>query len=105
MRTSGSRRTPVCWKVAGSLETAVNQEIALMAPVRAQADIVIDSTRYSTARLRGELLRLFSGGQQGGEMQVSHRGLTPSGRIFCPSGIPRLRIQVLMFSSYRGGFP
>ena len=42
-----------------------------MTPVRAQADVVIDSTHYSTARLRGELLRLF--GRQGGagEMMVS----------------------------------
>ena len=30
-----------------------------MAPVRAQADVVVDSSRYSTTRLRGELLRLF----------------------------------------------
>ena len=30
-----------------------------MAPVRAQADFVIDTSRLSTAQLRGELLRLF----------------------------------------------
>ncbi len=56
---------------AASLEEAVDQEIALMAPVRAQADIVIDSTNYSTARLRGELLRLFGGSRQAGELLVS----------------------------------
>ena len=49
----------------------MDREIALMAPVRAQADIVIDSTNYSTARLRGELLRLFGGSQRAGEMLVS----------------------------------
>ena len=52
----------------GTLEKAVDREIALMAPVRRQADIVIDSTNYSTARLRGELLRLFGGPSGKGEM-------------------------------------
>lgn len=56
---------------AGSLEAAVNREITLMAPVRAQADAIIDSTQYSTARLRGELLRLFGGSRDAGKMQVS----------------------------------
>ena len=56
---------------ACSLEEAVNKEIALMAPVRAQADIVLDSTNYSTARLRGELLRLFGGSRRAGELLVS----------------------------------
>ena len=55
----------------GSLETAVNREIAMMAPVRAQADAIIDSSRYSTARLRGELLLLFGGSQDAGRMEVS----------------------------------
>ena len=56
---------------AGSLEEAVNREIALMEPVRAQADIVLDSSTYSSARLRGELLRLFGGSGRAGEMLVS----------------------------------
>ena len=56
---------------AASLEEAVDREIALMSPVRAQADIVIDSTNYSTARLRGELLRMFGGSRRAGEMLVS----------------------------------
>lgn len=54
-----------------SLEDAVNREIAMMAPVRAQADVVINSTTYSTARLRGELLSLFGGSQQAGDLVVS----------------------------------
>lgn len=54
-----------------SLEDAVNREIALMAPVRSQADVVINSTTYSTARLRGELLNLFGGSRQAGELMVS----------------------------------
>ena len=42
-----------------------------MAPVKERADFVIDTSRLSTARLRGELLRLF--GQEGekGGMAVS----------------------------------
>ena len=49
----------------------MNREIALMAPVRARADVVVDSTTFSTARLRGELLRLFGGSHQAGELLVS----------------------------------
>ena len=56
---------------AGAREAAANREIALMAPVRAQADVVIDSSRFSTARLRGELLRLFGGSRDAGRMEVS----------------------------------
>ena len=55
----------------GRLEEAVNREIAMMAPVRAKADVVVDSTTFSTARLRDELFRLFGGSQQRGEMTVS----------------------------------
>lgn len=55
----------------GRLEEAVDREIAMMAPVRAQADVVLDSTTFSTARLRDELFRLFGGDRQGGEMTVS----------------------------------
>lgn len=55
----------------GRLEEAVDREIAMMAPVRAQADVVVDSTTFSTARLRDELFRLFGGSQRGGEMAVS----------------------------------
>ena len=43
----------------------------MMAPVRSQADVVINSTTYSTARLRGELLGLFGGSHRVGEMMVS----------------------------------
>jgi len=61
---------PLQEKVA-SLEEAVDREIELMAPVRAQADIVLDSSNCSTARLRGELLRMFGGSQRAGDMLVS----------------------------------
>ena len=50
-----------------SLEEAVNKERELMAPVRERADFVIDTSRTSTAQLRGELLRLFdTTGEKGG---------------------------------------
>ena len=54
-----------------SLEEAVNREIALMAGVRSKADIILDSTTFSTARLKGELARLFCGKTGAGEMTVS----------------------------------
>ena len=69
-RYKETRRLHPLQEQAGSLEEAANREIALMAPVKAQADLVIDSTNYSTARLRSELLRLF-GGDGGGGMLVS----------------------------------
>ena len=59
------------YKETRRLEAAVNREIRMMAPVRAQADVIINSTTYSTARLRGELVRLFGGDQVSGEMTVS----------------------------------
>lgn len=70
-RYKETRRLHPLQEKAGTLEDAVNREIKMMAPVRAQADLVIDSTNYSTARLRSELLRLFGGDGAAGEMMVS----------------------------------
>lgn len=70
-RYKETRRIHPLQDQAGSLEAAVDREIVMMAPVRAQADVVIDSTTYSTARLRGELLRLFDGNRKAGELLVS----------------------------------
>ena len=54
-----------------SLDAAVEQERTVLAPVRQRADYVIDTTVLSTAKLRGELLRIFNGeGEQAG-MTVS----------------------------------
>ncbi|MDE7243322.1 MAG: RNase adapter RapZ [Oscillospiraceae bacterium] len=69
-RYKETRRLHPLQEQSESLEDAARREIELMAPVRAQADVVIDSTNYSTARLRSELLRLFGGGTAG-EMMVS----------------------------------
>lgn len=50
-----------------SLEAAVLRERELMDPVRKQADFVIDTSHFSTAQLRGELMSLFHiKGEQGG---------------------------------------
>ena len=54
-----------------TLQEAVDREIVLMQPVREKADVVINSTNFSTARLRGELLHLFGGDQPKGDMTVS----------------------------------
>ena len=70
-RYKETRRLHPLQEQVGTLEAAVNQEIRMMSPVRQQADVIINSTTYSTARLRGELVRLFGGDQVSGEMTVS----------------------------------
>ena len=54
-----------------TLEEAVLRERELMEPVREQADLVIDTSALSPANLRGELLRLFGGGDAKGGMTVN----------------------------------
>ena len=70
-RYSETRRRHPLAADTDSLEEAVKKERAMMAPVKERADFVIDTSRTSTAQLRGELLRLF--GQEGekGGMTVS----------------------------------
>jgi len=70
-RYKETRRSHPLQDQSGTLEEAVNREIALMQSVRDEADIVINSTTYSTARLKGELVRLFGGEQSSGDMAVS----------------------------------
>ena len=70
-RYKETRRTHPLQDQSGTLEDAVRREIALTEDVRRKADIVINSTTYSTARLKGELARLFGGSQNSGEMAVS----------------------------------
>ena len=70
-RYKETRRVHPLQEQAGGLEEAVNREIELMANVRIEADIVINSTTYSTARLKGELARLFGGSHNAGDMAVS----------------------------------
>jgi len=61
------RKHPLADQV-GSLAEAVKKETEMMAPVRQRADFVIDTSCFSTAQLRGELLKRFGDeeGQKGG---------------------------------------
>ncbi len=70
-RYKETRRLHPLQEREGSLQAAVDREIALMAPVRKQADIIINSSAYSTARLRSELLSYFGNRVKGEEMTVS----------------------------------
>lgn len=54
-----------------SLEEAVLTEKELMDSVREKADYVIDTTRFSTAQLRGELLHLFGDRGIKGGMKIN----------------------------------
>lgn len=64
------RRHPLRESV-DSLQEAVLRERELMQPVRDRADFVIDTSRLSTAQLRGELLGIFGDGGEKGGMVVS----------------------------------
>ena len=60
--------------LAGSsrtLDEAVRQERTVLAPVRQRAEYIIDTSNLSTAKLRGEVLRLFGGGGDAPAMSVS----------------------------------
>lgn len=54
-----------------SLDEAVRQERTVLAPVRQRAEYIIDTTALSTAKLRGEVFRLFGSGNEAGEMAVN----------------------------------
>ncbi len=64
------RSHPLC-RGGCSLEQAIARERAAMEPVRRQAQYIIDTSALSTAKLRGELLRLFGGENPQTEMAVS----------------------------------
>lgn len=64
------RRHPLS-DTAGSLEEAVHKEQEMMMPVRERADFVINTSRTSTAQLRGELLKLFGDAEEKGGMSVN----------------------------------
>lgn len=54
-----------------SLDEAVRQERTILAPVRARAEYIVDTTALSTAKLRGEILRVFGNGGPQQAMTVS----------------------------------
>lgn len=54
-----------------SLPEAVEQERAMLAPVRQRAEYIIDTSAFSSAKLRGEVLRLFGDGGTAPAMSVN----------------------------------
>ena len=70
-RYKETRRLHPLREQTDSLEQAVLRERELMQPVRDRADYIIDTSRTSTAQLRGELLRLFGKAGEKVGMSVS----------------------------------
>ena len=64
------RSHPLCAEGL-SIEEAVRWERELLAPVRERADFVLDTSAFSTAKLRSELLGLFGGGDTQQALNVS----------------------------------
>ena len=60
-RYKETRRIHPLAKEGQSLAEAVQQERDALKPVRQRAEYIIDTTALSTAKLRGEVLRLFGG--------------------------------------------
>ena len=54
-----------------SLAETVEQERAALAPVRQRAEYIVDTSVLSTAKLRGEILRLFGSGGPAQDMTVN----------------------------------
>jgi len=60
-RYKETRRPHPLQDTCGSLEEAVRREMEVLGPVRERSDYVIDSTTFSTSRLKAELRGLFGG--------------------------------------------
>ena len=70
-RYKETRRSHPLAEECDSLEGAIALERRMLAPLRERAEFVVDTSDRSTAKLRGELLRLFGRGSQEGAMTVS----------------------------------
>ena len=70
-RYKESRRRHPLRNRTDSLEEAVRRERELMEPLKARADVVIDTTHTSTAQLRARLLREFGGAAEQSGMAVN----------------------------------
>ncbi len=70
-RYKETRRSHPLSKAGLSLAEAVRQERIMLDPVRERAEFVIDTSTLSTAKLRGEILRLFGSGSEAKEMSIS----------------------------------
>ena len=64
------RRHPLA-KDNRSLDEAVRLERTILAPVRSRAEYIVDTTAFSAAKLRGEILRIFGSGWPQQAMSVS----------------------------------
>ena len=70
-RYKESRRSHPLSDACYTLEEAISLERKMLAPLRNRAEYIIDTTNLSTAKLRGELRRLFArGGTAEGRMEV-----------------------------------
>lgn len=70
-RYKESRRSHPLAAECDSLEQAIALERERMSPLKARADHIIDTSSLPTAKLKGELKRLFGRGKQTEGMQVS----------------------------------
>ncbi len=70
-RYKETRRNHPLAGAARSLDAAVRLERTVLAPVRQRAEYIIDTTALSTAKLRGEVVRLFGHGGDTPEMNIS----------------------------------
>ncbi len=70
-RYKETRRLHPLTRNGRSLEEAVHLERTILEPVRTHADYIVDTTALSTAKLRGEVLRLFGDGDSQKSMSVS----------------------------------
>ncbi len=70
-RYKETRRSHPLAENGRSLADAVLQEISVLEPVRRRSEYIIDTTALSTAKLRGEILRLFGDGEEKNAMGIS----------------------------------
>ena len=70
-RYKETRRSHPLAEESDSLEQAIQMERAMLAPLRERAEYIIDTSNLPTAKLKGELRRLFAKtGTQEGQMDV-----------------------------------
>lgn len=70
-RFKETRRKHPLTKDGTDLLDAVARERKLLEPIRNRANFIIDTSNLSTAKLRGELIDLFAGGQRDRAMTVN----------------------------------
>ena len=61
-RYKETRRMHPLWEEGRSLQDTVLREQELLKPVRSIADCILNTSTYSTGKLRGEILQRFGGG-------------------------------------------